>query len=489
MPTTPPLDITGKRITVMGLGRFGGGVGVSRWLAAPPNNCDVLVTDLDPAEKLADSLSRLQTDIDTGRIRTRLGEHNVSDFTDTDVVVANPAVPKPWDNRFLRAAHAAGVPVTTEIRLLVERLPSRERTIGITGTAGKSTTSAMIAHALKALGQTVHLGGNIGGSLLGDLQSIRRDDWVVLELSSAMLYWLDADAGYAGAPGWSPRVAVVTNIAANHIDWHGEVGHYARSKRVITRHQQPGDVLVTSAAVGGADSVDADTDPPSWRPRSGVTAARVNIEPERARQSVPTLKVPGLHNRINALVAAEAVAQALATSDQDRADLRQRAIKAIAEYPGLVHRLQMVGFCELAGGGAARAYNDSKCTTPEAAMLALAAMDDEPGLGVGRVHLIAGGYDKKVDLSPMAVAAARCAGVYTVGLTGPAIAKQVIAAGGTAYQCGTVEAAVSLARRQMKDGDALLLSPACASWGQYVNFEQRGDEFVRLVTQRASLPV
>src|SRR5204863_9789567 len=123
----------------------------------------------------------------------------------------NPAVPKPWENRFIRSAIAAGVPVTTEIRLLTERI-NRLKTIGITGSAGKSTTSAMIHHILVKAGVRAHLGGNIGGSLLNDLKQINADDWIVLELSSAMLYWLGEGVGYPEAKGWSPHVAVLTNI-------------------------------------------------------------------------------------------------------------------------------------------------------------------------------------------------------------------------------------------------------------------------------------
>src|SRR5436305_1141575 len=103
-------DLAGKRVTVMGLGRFGGGIGVTRFLAA--QGADVLVTDTAPATDLADSVANISDLVDRGAVKLRLGEHNVSDFTATDLVVANPAVPKPWDNRFLRSAEAAGVPIT-----------------------------------------------------------------------------------------------------------------------------------------------------------------------------------------------------------------------------------------------------------------------------------------------------------------------------------------------------------------------------------------
>jgi UDP-N-acetylmuramoylalanine--D-glutamate ligase len=188
------MELAGARVTVMGLGRFGGGVGVTRWLAA--QGADVLVTDLDPAEKLAEPLAAISSLVDSGTVRLRLGEHNASDFTGCDLVVANPAVPRPWENRFLRAAEAARVPVTTEITLLLSRLPEamRERAVGVTGSVGKSTTTAMVHAGLSAAageGERVLLGGNIGGSLLGGLGRIDDRAWLVLELSSAMLYWVE----------------------------------------------------------------------------------------------------------------------------------------------------------------------------------------------------------------------------------------------------------------------------------------------------------
>ena len=140
--TMPPEDVRGARVTVMGLGRFGGGLGVTRWLAA--RGASIVVTDLDPAERLAASLAPLEPLVAAGTVRLELGGHREATFTACDLVVVNPAVPRPWSNPFLRAAADAGVPLTTEVRLVVARL-RRDRVIGVTGTAGKSTTAALIA--------------------------------------------------------------------------------------------------------------------------------------------------------------------------------------------------------------------------------------------------------------------------------------------------------------------------------------------------------
>ncbi len=449
------MDFAGKRITVMGLGRFGGGIGVTRWLCS--QGADVLVTDKDSADELADSVAQIKPLIDAGQVTLRLGEHNVSDFTTCDLVVANAAVPKPWENRFLRSAEAAGIPVTTEITLTIEQLRTRgvRRTIGITGSVGKSTTTAMIHHALQtsigASGPRVVMGGNIGGSLLGELDRIDASTIVVLELSSAMLYWLARTLD----PKWSPHVAVITNISANHLDWHGELPHYAASKKHLIEHQTSGDFALLGDSVW------------DWRSASKATSSRADAVPFPR-----SLKLPGDHNQVNATMA---LAACVAIAPECPSETIEQAI---AGFPGLSHRLQLVAEQSSPCGEPRRFYNDSKSTTPESALTAVRAIAAMPGMSLGKLHLIAGGYDKGSDLSPIAKLSGELGGLYTIGLTGPAIARD---SAGRARECGTVSHAVLNALNHMKPGDALLLSPGCASWDQYANFEERGDEFVRLI--------
>jgi UDP-N-acetylmuramoylalanine--D-glutamate ligase len=477
----------------MGLGRFGGGIGVTRWLVE--QGADVLVTDLAKTDELADSLGKIRDLIDGGAVEVRLGEHNVSDFTRCDLVVASPAVPHPWDNRFLRAAEAGGVPIMTEIRLLVERLPSRVRTIGITGSAGKSTTTAMIAHTLRAQGKTIHAGGNLGGSMLGLLGAIGAADWVVLELSSFMLYWLDEGVGFRSAPGWSPSIAVLTNLTDNHTDWHGSFGHYARCKANIVAHQQG---EATDSFVYHAESRDLvarhfgrfleeRTEPICLDPR----------EPWPEVIAPPHLRVPGSHNQANARLATRAAAVALLrdagerwadASPEARAEAEGRCARALESYEPLPHRLQLVAEWDGPQGRARdgrriRFYNDSKSTTPESALQALEAIASDEGMSPERIHLIAGGYDKGADLRPVAQAARRLAGLYTIGVTGPALAAAAPKEAAV-FPCVTLEKAVEAAMRRLRPGDVLLLSPACASWDQFTNFEERGARFVQLVQER-----
>lgn len=470
-----PFDLSDSSVTVMGLGRFGGGVGVTRFLAERAGCARVLVTDLAPEVELAESLAMIEPLIRRGIVETRLGGHNVADFTTADLVVANPAVPTPWDNRFLRAALAAGVPLTTEIGLLVSRLPNRERTIAVTGSVGKSTTTAMIAHALgAALGDgSVALGGNIGGTLLGDVGAFTTDTRIVLELSSAMLFWLaladerglvrtlDPDPAALAHPRWSPGIAVVTNLAPNHADWHGSLDHYAAAKRALLLAQHPLD----TAVLGDGSVAD-------W---AELTRATV-LGPNLPRFDRP-MSLPGEHNRRNAAVALAACAAAL---DYDRVE---PLAAAIATFPGLVHRLQFVG--EVRG---VRCFNDSKSTTPESALRAVDAIAETLAAGVRGVHLIAGGYDKKIPLDPVAHIAPSLAGLYTIGQTGPALAAAALANGAHAehvHDTGTLESAFALAVACAKPGEAVVLSPACASWDQFTNFEARGDLFVSLVRAAA----
>jgi UDP-N-acetylmuramoylalanine--D-glutamate ligase len=440
----------GRRVVVMGLGRFGGGVGVTRWLAE--RGADVLVTDRESEDRLEESVGKIRDLIKGGRVELRLGEHRVSDFTTADVVVVNPAVPKPWDDRFVRAAQAAGIELTTEIGL-VAGLIGPGRVIGVTGSAGKSTTSSMIQHALEACGVESVLGGNIGGSLLDRAARLGPKTVVVLEVSSAMLYWL-------GQEGWSPRVAVVTNLEPNHLDWHGTETHYRDSKREILRHQRSWDAAVLGAGVA------------DWPAGAGVEKVVVAEE-----EGVSGCRVPGAHNAWNARVAT--VAARLGAARIAGVTLKESAVEdAVRTFPGLAHRLRLVH-----ESGGVRFYDDSKSTVPKATVLAVDAI--EHSLGAGKVHLICGGYDKKVELSAISGLMGRLAGMYTIGATGDGLAAGT---GDRAVRCGTLDVAVREAVLRARDGEAVVLSPGCASWDQFEHFEARGrafESFARTATESA----
>ncbi|MEW6253157.1 MAG: UDP-N-acetylmuramoyl-L-alanine--D-glutamate ligase [Planctomycetota bacterium] len=474
---------TGKRVTVMGLGGFGGGVGVTRWLAR--HGARVTVTDQAGPEKLAGSLAEI-AGLD---IKLHLGGHDERDFRDTDLVVVNPAVPE--SSPFLHVARDAGVPLTTEINLFVERCPAR--TVGVTGSVGKSTVTAMIGQVLeegtkgpmdvgivgsggqrpKGAGGRVWVGGNIGRSLLDGLGQITADDIVVLELSSFQLE-------RTPLVRWSPHVAVVTNVTPNHLDWHGSFAAYLAAKLNIVRFQQPGrDVIViqdTSDLRRSFDELFGDL-AGIWRyGLDGDTpvavmqsAAAVDCDDCRLRWPDLRLEVPGRHNRENA-AAALTVAHAIGMS-------AEVTLAALAQFAALPHRLQKVA--EAAG---VSWYDDSKSTTPEAALTAMRALaPGARGDGPRKLLVILGGYDKGSDLRPVAEEAARRAKFAAcIGRTGAGLAEATKTAGGAAGFCGNLTAAVAECRRRAAPGDVILLSPACASWDQFVDYRQRGQRFAEL---------
>lgn len=428
----------------MGLGSFGGGAGVARYLAE--RGAEVTVTDTQPAERLGSSLAQLDDLLDAGRLRLVLGGHEHADFEDCHGVVVNPAVPRPWDNPFVRTADAAGVRMESEITLALAEF-THLPTLAVTGTAGKSTTTAAAAHAMDALGVRALLGGNLGGSLLNNLRAARKAKALVVELSSAQLHWIER----CMQGRFRPTVTLVTNIAPNHVDWHGSVEHYTEAKRLLPALTAPGGASILGASV-------ADWPVASHAERAVVT------------QPLAGGVLPGSHNRLNLAMAAAGVARLLARlpgqSRIDPGDIDH----AVRTFEGLAHRLRVVSrACD------ALWYDDSKSTVPQATLLAVEAVGEITP--PDRVHLIAGGYDKKVDLSAIGALGRTLAGLYTVGDTADAIAG---ASDGTAIRCTTLDHAVETILTRLRPGDAVLLSPGCASWDQFKSFEHRGRHFAEL---------
>jgi UDP-N-acetylmuramoylalanine--D-glutamate ligase len=434
-------SLAGKRVTVAGLGRFGGGIAVTRWLCS--QGAGVLVTDLDPAEKLADSMRQLQG----LPVEFRLGEHREEDFTGPDLIVASPALP--LQSPYLQAARSAGKTVTTEIRLFIERCPAQ--IIGVTGTKGKSTTTAMLGAILGTAAKT-WVGGNIGKSLLADLDSIAKADLVVLELSSYMLEHLREMR-------FSPHVAVVTMVASDHLQWHGSLEAYIDAKRNIIRFQQSDDVAVLNE------------EDPTAAGFAMEAPGKIIFFGLKGRKKFDLL-IPGAHNQLNAQ-------GAFAAAGVFGVDFTA-AQCALAEFPGLEHRLQLVH-----ESGGVKYYNDSIATIPEAAVAALESFPSK------KVIQIVGGHGNMPITAMCAALVARAKAVLCIGATGPAIAdlleQSPLSSAPATYRCGDLTTAVTIAKQIAAGGDIVLLSPGFKSYDQFVNFEQRGDEFVKCVTGKAEI--
>jgi UDP-N-acetylmuramoylalanine--D-glutamate ligase len=428
------LEIRDKRVTVVGLGHFGGQVAAARWLVE--QGAQVLVTDKATPDKLADSIKQLEG----LPIELRLGEHRLEDFTRADLIVASPAVP--LSNEYLRAAREAGVPITTEIRLFVERCPAT--ILGVTGTKGKSTTSALLGRMLEKR-FTTFFGGNIGRSLLPELGKIDKTHLVVLELSSYMLEHL-------GAMRWSPHVSVVTMLAADHIEWHGSLAAYLEAKKNIVRYQRPDDFAILNE------------ENPEGMALARETRARVvpfGVEGRRPFE----LLLPGRHNQLNAQAAYAAASVMGISWDEAQA--------AAGSFPGLPHRLQMVH-----ESGGVRYYNDSIATIPEAAVAALESFPSKC------VIQIVGGYDHHLPITAMCSALVdRAKAVLCIGQTGDQIADVLAgsphASAAAVYRCGDLATAVRLARQIAVPHDVVLLSTGYKSYDQFANFEERGQAFAR----------
>lgn len=454
---TRKTDWHGRRVTVMGLGSFGGGVATVRFLAE--RGARVLVSDRKGETALADSISQLAG---LPKVEYCFGGHEWSHFEDAELVVLNPAI-RP-DDPLVERIRDTGVPASSEIELFWQL--NRGRVIGVTGSNGKSTTTALTHHVLQAAmaagpmqNGRAWLGGNIGRSLLPHVDEIHSDDWVVLELSSFQLKALNQIQA-------RPDVAVVTNFAPNHLDWHGTLQDYRESKQTLLRWQTEADYCVTT----GDDEVA--TWPGIARRILTGPDEEIQIGEARSEVALPAMKLRGQHNRQNALNAFAAVFAATAIRDNDaNASLPPSAIEAFSTFEPLAHRLAPV-----ASAAGLTFYDDSIATTPESTVAALNSFD-EP------VVLLAGGSDKKLDLSEMACAISNnVKAVALLGTTGPQldelIAKQN--PGLNRFSAESLKSAFLWAVEQSSPGDAVVLSPGCASLDWFRNFQDRGDQFAQL---------
>ena len=442
MTAWPATLLAGKRYAVLGLGR--NGLPAANALAAM--GAAVIAWD-DSGRGAAGLAEGIAFGDPTAAIRS------------FDALVLSPGIPHrlPSPHPIAAAALAAGIPVWSDAELLyraVRAAGSRARFVGVTGTNGKSTTTALIAHILASAGLEVAAGGNLGPAALA-LPLLGHNGLYVLEMSSYMLERIASVRFDA---------AVMLNLSPDHLDRHGDMAGYAAAKRAIFDRQAGGDLAVVGvddaasramAAELGASTVSGERRADLWCEAGVLRDATGAILP---MTSAPAL--PGAHNAQNAAAAA-AVALRLGVSRAALAD-------AVASFPGLPHRQQRVATLD----GVAY-VDDSKATNADATARALACYD--------RIVWIAGGISKAGGIAPLAPLFPRLAHALLIGQDAAVLAAQL---GGVPHAIvETLERAVPAARAAaMRAGvEVVLLSPACASFDQFAGFEARGRRFAELV--------
>jgi UDP-N-acetylmuramoylalanine--D-glutamate ligase len=374
-----------------------------------------------------------QAEVETGRldaagVEVRLRSEEDSLLDGVELVVKSPGVP--GDAPLVAAARAREIPVWSEVELGYRLLPGR--LVGVTGTNGKTTTSELLGAMLEA-----PVAGNVGRALTELDGQVGEGDWVVCELSSFQLEDIHE---------LRPRVSVLLNLEPDHLDRHGSFEAYRETKLRIFENQQAGDTAVVPR---GFDEV-------------AGHASRVEFGVDDELPAEPL--IPGAHNRENA-AAATAAARAIGVADEQIAN-------ALRSFAGVEHRLELVA--EKQG---VRYVNDSKATNTAAARRAVAAYD-------APLHMILGGRGKGESYSELALElVGKAKRAYLIGEAANDLAVALELAGVDHVQSGDLATAVETAAREAREGAVVLLAPACTSYDQFSDFEERGEEFKRLVRE------
>jgi len=421
----PVVELAGARVLVVGLARSG------KAAAEALRTQDALVVGYDRDESVdVGRLGELGVEVHLGREEEAL--HMLA-AGGIDLVVKSPGVP--GETPLVVDARTRGIPIWSEIEVGVRLLPNP--LFGVTGTNGKTTTSELLGAMFRAAGLPVEVAGNVGRPLTSLVGSVQSDTWIVCELSSFQLEDVET---------LRPRIAVLLNLEPDHLDRHGTFEWYADAKLRIFELQTEDDTAVVPRGFGpipgGARRVEFAFDDP------------LPAEP----------RIPGAHNRENA-AAATAAARVAGVPDEAIAS-------ALQSFSGVPHRIE-----EIATVGGVRYVNDSKATNVAAALRAIAALRDST------LHVILGGLGKNESYAPLARALLPEDHAYLIGTAAPDVARALDDAGVAYTFCGELAVALRRATAAASSGEIVLLSPACASWDQFEDFEARGDEFRRLVEE------
>jgi UDP-N-acetylmuramoylalanine--D-glutamate ligase len=450
------MELKGKKVLVVGLGKSG----LAAALFLRRQGAQVTVSDIRSAEALAKDIPAL---LDEG-IMVETGGHGLLTFRRQDLIVVSPGVPLTTPE--LMQVKSFGLPVIGELELAARFI--KGRILAITGSNGKTTTTALVGEILKAAGIPNLVGGNIGMPVIGLVDESTDETWSVLEVSSFQL-----ESTYQ----FHPSIAVILNITPDHLDRHGSFENYALAKERIFAEQHQDDFVVLNADNERASeaasrskakvywfSVEHSVPQGAWLEDGHLVYRLAPDVPAEDVMLLSGIPLKGTHNVENVLAALCAARLAGAPAQAIR--------KAIESFQAVEHRLEFV-----ARVNGVEFYNDSKATNVDATAKAVAAFESG-------IHLILGGKDKGSDyyiLAPLLRARARA--VYTIGSAAAKIESQLRGVV-SIHSCQTLDIAVSAAANAARPGDVVLLAPACSSYDQFENYEHRGRVFKELVGER-----
>ena len=447
------MDLKGKKVLVVGLGKSG----LAAALFLRHRGAQVTVSDIRSAEALAKDIPAL---LDEG-INVEAGGHGLLTFRRQDLIVVSPGVP--LDTPELAQVRSFGLPIIGELELAAHFL--KGKTLAITGSNGKTTTTALLGEILTGAGLPTLVGGNIGVPVVALIEESTDATWSVLEVSSFQL---------ESTQQFHPSIAVILNITPDHLDRHGSFENYALAKERITATQNENDCLVLNAdnarAAAAASrssariywfSIENPVAQGAWVEGGHVLYRATRDAPIETVIPLSGIPLKGEHNVENVLAAVCAARLAGAPVLAIR--------RAIENFRAVEHRLEYVSTLN-----GVEFYNDSKATNVDATAKAIAAFDSG-------IHLILGGKDKNSDYTLLnQLLKARVRAVYTIGSAAAKIESQLRGVV-PIHSCETLDKAVIAAAGAARPGETVLLAPACSSFDQFESYEHRGRVFKELV--------
>lgn len=455
------IDFSGKKVLVVGLAKSG----VSSCDLLIRHGAIVTVSDNKERDKVASTLEMIN-----GKVGEIFGRNpSEEEALSFDCIVPSPAVPAdlPW----LNAAREKGIPVISEIELA--SFFCKAGIVGITGTNGKTTTTTLVGEILKAWKKGSIAAGNIGVAFTGVCEEVKEDAMVALELSSFQLETIDT---------FKPHISAILNFTPDHLNRHHTYENYIDAKCRIFENQDMDDFCILNyddekVREKGMELMLRDDAPlVVWfshtvRTQGGVYSKDGFIMADEDGKEIPIIRIDdmqifGSHNEENAMAAVALCLKAGVPAEIIREEMKR--------FPGVAHRIEAVGCVD-----GVNYYNDSKGTNPDAAIKGLLAMKSE------KTVLIGGGYDKGTPYDDWCrLFPGRVRELVLIGATAKDIEACALKYGfpkENIYHAETFVEAVNECRKAAQEGDSVLLSPACASWGMFDNYEQRGDIFRQLV--------